>query len=242
MKQLTLFLCGLALLFSCQDSPPKTTQGSVLPRGNQAEHLDRYEQEIQQFEKMDSQEMPPTGAVLFTGSSSIRMWETLAEDFAPLPVINRGFGGSTLPEVLHYAERINFKYEPKLIVLYCGENDIAEGTTPIEAFQHFKKYIGETEKNLAGVPIIFVSAKPSVARWELWKKYEQFNELAQRFATARPNLHYVDISPTLLDKNGEPDPKLFIEDGLHMNGRGYGKWVRALKPLVEELYGGRTEQ
>lgn len=240
MKKLTLFLFVFTLLFSCKNNAPEATQSSLAPRGEQADHLDRFEQAIQAFEQADEKEMPPKGAILFTGSSSIRFWETLTEDFAPLPVINRGFGGSTLPEVMHYAERIVFKYEPKLVVLYCGENDIAENDPPTKVFQSFKKFIGETEKNLADVPIIFISAKPSPDRWNLWRKYQQFNELAYQFSTARPNLHFIDIGETLLDENGEPDTSLFIEDGLHMNGEGYDGWVKKIKPMVEELYGGRT--
>jgi lysophospholipase L1-like esterase len=241
MKKLTLFLALATLLFSCTENHPQGDQGEVLTRSDQTENLDRFEAEIKAFEYADSQQMPPTGAILFTGSSSIRMWETLAEDFAPLPVINRGFGGSTLPEVMHYSKRIIYKYEPKLIVLYCGENDIAEGDPATKVFQDFKKFIGETEKNLAGVPIVFISAKPSPDRWKLWRQYVQFNELAERFATARPNVHYVDISGTLLGKNGEPDASLFIQDGLHMNRRGYAKWVEVLQPFLEELYLGKTE-
>lgn len=242
MKKLTLFFALFALLFSCQNNPPETAQGGVLTRGEPVEHLDRFEQDIQAFELADKAAMPSKGGIVFTGSSSIRMWENLAEDFAPLPVTNRGFGGSTLPEVVHYSERIVFKYEPKLVVVYCGENDIAEGKAPTQVFQDFKKFIGETEKNLAGVPIIFISAKPSPARWEMWRKFEQFNKLAERFSTARPNLHFVDISPTLLGKDGTPDPELFIEDGLHMNKKGYRKWVKILKPKVEELYVGKAEE
>lgn len=240
MKKLTLLLFAFTFLFACKNNPTETAQSSLTPRGEADNHLDRFEQSIQAFERADEKQMPPKGAILFTGSSSIRMWETLAEDFDPLPVLNRGFGGSTLPEVSHYAERIVYKYKPELVVLYCGENDIAQGDTPMQVFQNFKKFIGETEKNLTGVPIVFISAKPSPDRWKLWKKYEQFNEFVRQFSTARPNLHYVDIGETLLTENGEPDVGLFIEDGLHMNEKGYDRWVEKVRPLVEELYGGRT--
>lgn len=234
----------LSLLFvNCKDSKTGAHQNGVLSRGEQTEeHLDRFEQEIQAFEQADKKEMPPKGAVLFVGSSSIRLWSTLESDFAPVPVINRGFGGATTPEVDYYADRIIYKYKPELIVFYCGENDIAEETAPAVAFQNLKKYIGETEKNLAGTPVIFISAKPSVARWELWRKFQQFNSMVEQFATARPDFHYVDISSTLLNEEGKPDSTLFVEDGLHLNEMGYEKWVEKLKPMVEEFYGGRTAQ
>lgn len=243
MRQIAHFALLLVValaFFQCKNDRNGPDQASLSPRGQQAEHLDRFEQEIHAFELADKKEMPPKGAILFVGSSSIRMWETLERDFSPLPVINRGFGGSTIPELMFYAGRIVYKYEPDLIVMYCGENDIFEETAPAVVFQNFKKFIGETEKNLAGTPVIFLSAKPSIARWELWRKYQQFNGMVEQFATARPNLHYVDMSGTLIGPTGQPDSTLFIQDGLHMNKAGYAKWVKKIKPLVEELYGGRT--
>ncbi|MEZ4956622.1 MAG: SGNH/GDSL hydrolase family protein [Saprospiraceae bacterium] len=231
----------LAMAFGCKGDQSKTNHGSILPRG-QIEHLDRFEQEIQAFEKADEAEMPAVGSILFVGSSSIRMWSTLKEDFAPMPVINRGFGGSTIPEVNYYADRIVYKYKPSLIVFYAGENDIIEEHPPAIVFQDFKKFIGETEKNLVGVPVVYISAKPSPARWEHWRKYETLNEMIERFAKGRPTVHYVDISKTLLGENGQPDPALFIEDRLHMNSSGYAKWTAVLRPIAEGLYEEKVAQ
>ncbi|MEO1260689.1 MAG: SGNH/GDSL hydrolase family protein [Bacteroidota bacterium] len=230
---LVLLLAGN---FGCSSDKSKNHHGSMIPRGQSEQHHDRFEQEIQAFEKADAAAMPDEGIILFTGSSSIRMWSTLAEDFAPMPVINRGFGGSTIAEVNHYADRIVHKYKPGLIVFYCGENDIVEERPPAVVFQDFKKFIGETEKNLADVPVAYISAKPSPARWDHWRKYETLNNMVRQFANARPDLHFIDISETLLGENGQPDPALFIEDQLHMNGDGYAKWTEVLRPVVESLY------
>ena len=164
----------------------------------------------------------------------------MAQDFAPLPVINRGFGGSTTPEVMHYAKRIVYKYEPSVIVYYCGENDIASDTPPQVAFQNFKKVIGETEKNLAQATVVFISAKPSASRWALWKDIQQFNSMVELFAQNRPSLRYVDISKELLGASGQPDPSLFVEDKLHLNANGYAKWTAVLKPIVTEIYNSKT--
>jgi lysophospholipase L1-like esterase len=232
-----LLLFSISILLAgigCKGDSP-SNQASVLPRG-QGEHLDRFEQEIQAFEAADATNMPPQNAVLFVGSSSIRMWNSLAEDFAPLPVINRGFGGSTIPEVSYYAKRVIYKYQPSVVVFYCGDNDLASSDPPALAFQNFKKFIGETEKNLKGTPIVFISAKPSPSRWNLWRNYQQFNAMVEQFANNRPNLRYVDISSTLLDANGQPDPAFFAEDKLHLNSQGYAKWTAVLKPVVMELY------
>lgn len=231
-----LFSVAITLAgLGCKGDHHSNDQASVLPRGQQS-HLDRYEQEIQAFEAADKLNMPPQNAVLFVGSSSIRMWNTLEKDFAPMPVINRGFGGSTIPEVIYYANRIIYKYKPSVIVFYCGDNDLAAEEPAAVVFQNFKKYIGETEKNLKDTPMVFISAKPSPQRWHLWHSYQQFNAMVEQFAQSRPNIRYVDIGGTLLGANGQPDPTLFAEDKLHINSKGYEKWTAVLKPVVTELY------
>ncbi|MFQ5445406.1 MAG: SGNH/GDSL hydrolase family protein [Saprospiraceae bacterium] len=229
------FFLSLILLTNCDGDGGNATQAGFVARGGQAEHLDRFEQEIQAFEAADKKAMPPKNAVLFVGSSSIRLWPDLAADFAPMPVINRGFGGSTIPEVRYYADRIIWKYEPRVIVFYCGENDVKEETPPAVVFQNFKKFIGEVERHLPGTEVVFVSAKPSPSRWPLWSSFQRFNNMAEHFAENRPRLYYVDISGTLLSENGAPDKTLFTEDMLHMNSRGYEKWGEVLRPVISRL-------
>ncbi len=235
-----LLLTSLTVIFwDCKNEPGKLSQAGLIPRGDTTE-IDRFEDEIKKYEEADQAQMPPKGGVLFVGSSSIRMWATVPQDFAPLPAFNRGFGGSTTPEVMHYAKRIVYKYEPSVIVYYCGENDIASDTPPQVAFQNFKKFIGETEKNLANATVVFISAKPSASRWALWKDIQQFNSMVELFAQNRPNLRYVDITKELLGANGQPDPSLFVEDKLHLNASGYAKWAAVLKPIVTEIYNSKT--
>jgi lysophospholipase L1-like esterase len=229
----------LAAVFSCKNEPGKNSQAGLIPRGDTTK-IDRFEDEIKKYEEADQAKMPEKGGVLFVGSSSFRMWSTVAEDFAPLPVINRGFGGSTTPEVMHYAQRIVYKYQPSVIVYYCGENDMASEAPPQVTFQNFKKFIGETEKNLPNATVVVLSAKPSPSRWALWKDFQQFNRMVEQFAQNRPNLRYVDISGLLLGQNGEPDAALFVEDKLHMNTSGYAKWTATLKPIVTEIYNSKT--
>ncbi len=241
IRHLLLFLVPM-LIWNCKSDKSNNSHGSLLPRGNQIEHLDRFEQEIQAFEKADKTAMPAVGSILFVGSSSIRLWSSLQEDFAPMPVINRGFGGSTIAEVNYYADRIVYKYKPGVIVFYAGENDLVEERPPAVVFQDFKKYIGETEKRLSGVPVVYISAKPSPARWEHWRKYETLNDMIERFAKSRPNVHYVDIGETLMGSNGQPDPALFVGDQLHMNSSGYAKWTAVLRPIVEGLYAKKVVQ
>ncbi len=229
----------LAAVFSCKNESGKNSQAGLIPRGDTTK-IDRFEDEIKKYEEADKAKMPAKGGVLFVGSSSFRLWSTMEQDFAPLPVINRGFGGSTTPEVMHYAKRIVYKYEPNVIVYYCGENDMASETPPQVAFQNFKKFIGETEKNLPNTTVVALSAKPSPSRWALWKDFQQFNKMVEQFAQNRPNLRFVDIAPLLLDPNGEPDPSLFVEDALHLNASGYAKWTAVLKPAITEIYNAKT--
>lgn len=242
MKKYIIFALTAMLLaatFSCKNDPAKLSQAGMIPRGDSTK-VDRFEDEIKKFEAADQAQMPANGGVLFVGSSSFRMWNTVAEDFAPLPVINRGFGGSTTPEVMHYAQRIVYKYQPSVIVYYCGENDMASDTPPQVAFQNFKKFIGETEKNLPNTTVVVLSAKPSPSRWALWKDFQQFNSMVEQFAQNRPNLRYVNVGQELLGANGEPDPSLFVEDKLHLNASGYAKWTAVLKPIVTEIYNSKT--
>lgn len=229
----------LAAFFGCKNEPGKSSHAGLIPRGDTMQ-IDRFEDEILKFEEADKAQMPARGGIVFVGSSSFRMWGSMAQDFAPLPVANRGFGGSTTPEVIHYAKRIVYKYEPSVIVYYCGENDMASDTPPQVAFQNFKKFIGETEKNLPNTTVVVLSAKPSPSRWGMWKDFQQFNSMVEQFAQNRPNLRYVDISGLLLGANGEPDPALFVEDKLHMNASGYAKWTGVLKPIITEIYNSKT--
>ncbi len=196
-----------------------------------------FEADIQGFEEMEMASPTPEGGILFTGSSSVRLWKTLAEDMAPLPVTNRGFGGSTLRQVHHYADRIILPLQPRLIVLYCGENDIANDTYPAEdAYQDFRDFMAYLEYNLPGTPLIYLSMKPSIARWQYWPKFVEANEKIRQDCEAHPQLTFVDVSEVMLGDNDEPDPGIFIRDNLHMNEIGYARWTELVRPLVEAQY------
>lgn len=199
--------------------------------------LDRFESTIQSFEKEDVQNGYPPNAILFTGSSSIRKWNILAEDMAPIPVINRGFGGSTIPEVLHYADRIILPHHPKIIVFYCGENDLAnDDTKSTQALKSFKLFYEYMEKNLPDTKVFFVSIKPSVSRWHYWDKFTDANKKLEKFMENKDNYFYVDIATPMLDSNGVVLQDIFVADNLHMNPKGYAIWTKVLKPILEEYY------
>ncbi|MEZ4886997.1 MAG: SGNH/GDSL hydrolase family protein [Chitinophagales bacterium] len=216
---------------STEETPPKEST----PPSSTAKlpfDIHRFDEAIAAFQKEDHEQGIRKGEILFTGSSSIRFWVTLKEDMEGLAVLNRGFGGSTLPEAVHYADQIIFPYEPEIIVLYSGENDISEGRTPQEAFDSFKELTAQITAKLPNTKLFYLCMKPSIARWEMWPKMEDANKLFADYLAEQPNMEYVDISAPMLDESGEPKKDIFVEDMLHMNEKGYAAWTKIVKPLL----------
>lgn len=199
--------------------------------------VNRFESAILNMEKEDSTRTAFDDEILFVGSSSIRMWKSLVIDMLPLHVINRGFGGSTISEVIYYANRIVIPYQPKLIVFYCGENDINDGYTPQEVRDSFIVLDEFIHQKLPETQLLFISMKPSLDRWELWDQFEEGNQLIRQYIESKPHLHYFDSSESMLNAESTPDSTIFIEDGLHMNEMGYARWTAQLKPVVTTLSG-----
>jgi lysophospholipase L1-like esterase len=190
-----------------------------------------FANEIAAFEKWDRQNAVPRDAILFVGSSSIRLWQT-AESFPDLPVINRGFGGSTIADVNRYADRIVVKYKPRLIVFYAGDNDIAGGKSPQQVFSDFKLFVAHASKELPESRVVFLSIKPSPSRAEFWPKVREANSLIEEFVKSNPQLTYVDIATPMLGDDGKPRKELFLDDDLHMNEVGYRIWVEVVRPVL----------
>jgi lysophospholipase L1-like esterase len=192
--------------------------------------------EIQSFKKEDSLKPPPANAILFVGSSSFRMWQNVQQAFPEHTIINRGFGGSSLPHVIRYADDIIFPYHAKQIVIYAGENDLTESDT-ISAqtvygrFQHLFHLIREKQPN---TPIVFVSIKPSPSRAHLMPKMVEANRLIQAFIKDQKKASFVNVYPRMLNGDGKPKPEIFLADSLHMNENGYAIWKKALKPHLKK--------
>ncbi|HOZ47663.1 MAG TPA: SGNH/GDSL hydrolase family protein [Candidatus Hydrogenedentes bacterium] len=189
-----------------------------------ANHWDKA---IAEFDEMDRTHPPAEDAVLFVGSSTIRMWD-LARFFPSIPAENRGFGGSQFWDIAYHAERIITPYRPRLIVLYAGDNDVASGKSAAWVFADFKALIQRIRDGLPRTPIIVLGVKPSVARWNLWPEMQQVNQRIQGLAATQPNVHYLDLSGLLLGEDGTPRPDLFLRDGLHLNDEGYQRWTHRL--------------
>jgi lysophospholipase L1-like esterase len=191
-----------------------------------------WEEDIRKFEQADSLHPPPQGAILFVGSSSIRMWETLQQDFPGFQVINRGFGGSELADALRFADRIILPYRPRMVVVYAGDNDLANGTTPERIFSDYNALVQLIRQHLPNTEIAYISVKPSLARWNLVEKIRKTNRLIQEYSAKQKGLAYIDIFTPMLGKNGTPRKELFAPDGLHLNKKGYALWTNILKPFL----------
>lgn len=187
-------------------------------------HHAQWEPDIRQFEAHDRASAPPPGAILFVGSSSIRMWGTLAHDFPSLSVLNRGFGGSQIADVTHYVDRIVTPYRPKMVLLYAGDNDIAAGGSPDEVVADFDVFVKRVRQDLPDVPIAFISIKPSIARASLQDNMRAANEKIARYAAAQKDVKYIDVFTPMLGADGKPRAGLFLDDGLHLNRAGYELW------------------
>ncbi len=193
----------------------------------------RWEGTIRQFEQWDSKNSFPEDAVLFVGSSSIRMWAT-RNYFPGLPVINRGFGGSQISDVNRFAGRIVLPYRPAAIVFYAGDNDIAAGKTPHDVLDDYKKFVALVRAELPKTPIIFISIKPSLSRWSVWPLMSMANKLIKDLCGADGRLYYLDAANCLLSSDGKPDSALFLGDNLHLNASGYRAWTKILRPVIEK--------
>ncbi|MGH0034626.1 MAG: SGNH/GDSL hydrolase family protein [Myxococcota bacterium] len=199
---------------------------------------DSFESDIAAFEERDRVAPPPRDAIVFVGSSSIRGWDGLEEDMAPLPVIERGFGGSHLEHVIANAHRIVTPYQPRIVVVYAGDNDLAAGSgkSPDDVVRDYRTLTETLFEALPGLEIHFLSIKPSRLRWDRWPAMREANRRIALLSAKDPRLHYVDLATPLLDADGEPRDDVFVFDGLHLNETGYAAWAAVLKPLLLEAY------
>lgn len=190
--------------------------------------------DIQQFKKLDSIQFPPKHAILFLGSSSFRKWQDVQQYFPGYPIINRGFGGSTIPDAIRYLNEIVFPYEPKQIVIYEGDNDLASShkVTADSVLNRFEKLFSLIKKRLPNTSIAFVSIKPSPSREKLMPEMQEANSMIKKFLSHQKNAAFIDVYHAMLNKHGTPDKSLFVEDELHMNAKGYHIWQKIIKPYL----------
>ncbi len=190
--------------------------------------------EIAQFEAMDKKNPPARGQILFTGSSSFTKWTDVQDYFPGTKILNRAFGGSSLPDMIRYVDKAIVPYRPKQIVIYCGENDFA-GDAKLPAYkveQRFETLFKLIRAELPTVPIVYVSMKPSPSRWYMRAKFVAGNRWIEEFCQHQPNCKFVSVWDQMLDENGRPKAEIFLSDRLHMNAKGYHIWQPIIAPYL----------
>jgi lysophospholipase L1-like esterase len=189
------------------------------------QRIARWKESFEQFDAYDKAKAPVPGGVLVVGSSSIRLWDSLEQDFQNLPVVTkRGFGGSRLSDCSDHLSRLVLPYKPRLVIVYAGDNDLAEGATPAEVLVSFERFVQGVRQALPETRIAFLSIKPSPLREVLLERARQTNDLVRAFAATQSNLQYIDIYSKMLGADGQPRAELFGPDRLHLNRAGYLLW------------------
>lgn len=217
MKKLLLiaFLSGVAVTVFAQHPP--------------------FYNDIQRFKKQDSLDFPKKKSILFIGSSSFTKWTDVQDYFPSHRIINRGFGGSTLPDLIRYTDDIVFPYKPKQIVIYCGENDIASSDT-ISAetvVNRFMVLFDKIRSRYRKIPLVYISMKPSPSRERFFPKMQAANSAIQQFLSSKKRTAFVNVYPLMLNGEGQPVKEIFLNDMLHMNSKGYLIWQKALEPYLK---------
>jgi len=209
---------------------------AVVCAGTEASNPDpnRFAGEIKAFAEWDSKNAVPADPILFVGSSSIRMWRT-HESFPELPVVNRGFGGSHISDVIHYLDRVVLPYGPRAIVFYAGDNDVAGGKSAQRVAEDYRRFVRLVHARFPAARIAFISIKPSGDRWPLWPEMKKANELIRDLCSQDDRLVFADLATPLLDADGLPRRGLFNSDQLHLNSRGYAVWAQTLAPVLSEM-------
>lgn len=198
--------------------------------------MEWYEEEVRQLERSFRQRSLPAEPVAFYGSSTIRLWQNLAQDLGNPRALNLGFGGSTLEACSYFFERLVAPIKPASLVIYAGDNDLGDGRKPKEVLSFFRALAGKVHRDLGLIDVAFISIKPSPARFDLIGRIRKTNQLIQDALTTWPNYYFIDVFDAMLDKDGRPQAKLFTEDGLHMGPAGYALWTQLLAPYRARIF------
>ena len=205
-----------------------------------------FESAIVAFEESDRESPPKPGGIVFVGSSSIRFWDSLEADMAPLPAVERGFGGAHMAHVLYNADRIILPYAPQAVVVYAGDNDLAKGSgkTAEDVTRDFQQLVAQLRAAQPGLPIYFITIKPSTRRWDRWPEMDRANRQIAALAQNDAHLSILDIATPMLGPTGEPPrSELFALDGLHLSDAGYQLWTEVVRAqLMPDLAAEKIEE
>jgi len=191
---------------------------------------DTWAKDMAAFEEQDKKD-PAIGGIVFVGSSSIRLWD-LEKSFPEMPIVNRGFGGSEIPDSVNHADLLVIRHKPRTVVFYAGDNDIANGRSPQQVFDDYKRFVTTVRAALPQARIAFIAIKPSIQRWALIDKIRAANALVRTFAETDDRLGYIDVDGPMLGWDEKPRKELFVADGLHMTPKGYEVWTALVRPFL----------
>ena len=197
-----------------------------------ADRAAKWDKDVAAIEKRQSENPPAKGGIVFAGSSSIRLWD-LSKSFPEWNATNSGFGGSEVRDSTLFADRLILKHEPRAIVFYAGDNDVANNRTPDQVRDDFKAFVAAVHKALPKTRIHFIAIKPSVARWKRYETIRKANSLVKEFTATDDRLGFIDIAPQMLGSDGQPRPELFVKDGLHLSAKGYELWTETVKKAAK---------
>jgi lysophospholipase L1-like esterase len=192
----------------------------------------RFSSEVAELSKINIKSDTSQHIILFTGSSSIRMWKDLQSYFPDKKIINTGFGGSHMSDLLYFADSLIFQFSPKQIFIYEGDNDIADKESPDSIIAETKLLVARIKKKLPQTDIVLISPKPSILRWNLREEYRNLNNLLSDFASQSDKVRFIDVWPIMLDSDSEPKKNIFLDDGLHMNKSGYDLWAKEIRKFI----------
>jgi lysophospholipase L1-like esterase len=193
-----------------------------------------WAKEMAEFAAADAEHPTAPGGVVFVGSSSIRLWdlEKSFDGMDPMP-LNRGFGGSVMSDTVRNAELLVLKHKPRLVVVYAGDNDIANGKTAEQVASDFAEFVEIVQRELPDTRIACIAIKPSLSRWKLADKMQDANARIAKQCEENEQLTFIDVWQPMLDAEGKPRGELFREDGLHLNDEGYELWTSIVKPVID---------
>lgn len=193
----------------------------------------RFAKEIEKFTLLDKATPPAKGGIVFTGSSSIRLWKA-TEAFPDLPVLNRGFGGSVANDLIVYFDKIVTPYEPKVLVLYTGSNDLNGKLTVQEVLADYTKFLGMVHEKFPATKVIVNSVKTSIKRWDQYASVKELNVALEAWCQGKDWIRWVESTSHLIGSDGKPRPEIFREDKLHLNDKGYAEWNAIISPALHE--------
>jgi lysophospholipase L1-like esterase len=197
--------------------------------------MDWYEEEVRTLEAKVRQRPATARYIAFYGSSTIRLWSSLEADFPHWPVLNLGFGGSTLEACAHFFTRTVIPLKPRELLLYAGDNDLGDGKLPEHVLAAFRRLVQLWQTELPGTKLWFLSIKPSPSRWNLFERIRLANRLIQEEIASIPAAQYLDLVPRMLGSNGQPRRELFAADGLHLSPAGYRVWAEAVQAVLPPM-------